>query len=109
MAYMSPGEQRLIASKLEYKKFTENTVSSANALLDQLHEIRRNGYALDMGEFHPNIFCLATPIFSSMGLVVASISVSIFRNTPDIDVQRYYVVMNEAASRISQALGYTSV
>jgi DNA-binding IclR family transcriptional regulator len=105
LAFMSPGEQSLIASKLNYIKFTENTITSEKELLKELQIIRSQGYAIDRGEYHPNMCCLAVPIISSSGRIVAALSMSIYGTEEDLHEPNSYPILKEAASRISKAMG----
>jgi DNA-binding IclR family transcriptional regulator len=54
-----------------------------NFLLPELAEIRDRGWAYDDGEHDPNVRCVAAPIYSEAGVVVASIGVS--RRKQDFD------------------------
>jgi DNA-binding IclR family transcriptional regulator len=44
--------------------------------LKELKEIEARGYAEDLGEFSPDIMCVAAPVINSRGLAVAAVSVS---------------------------------
>ena len=45
-------------------------------LLEELKTVRANGFAVDRGEFHPDVYCIALPVYSSAGDIYASISIS---------------------------------
>ncbi len=76
MAYLPLSEQREIANRLTYVRCTDTTITSAEELLEELKTVRANGFAVDRGEFHPDVYCIALPVYSSAGDIYASISIS---------------------------------
>ncbi len=60
----------------ELAAFTDNTITSGKDLLDELEEIRRNGYGIENEESIPGMGCVAAPIRDNTGTVVAAISLS---------------------------------
>jgi DNA-binding IclR family transcriptional regulator len=58
-------------------------VTKLKTLWAELAEIRERGWAYDDGEHHPEVRCVAAPIYSDTGEVVASIGVS--RRKQDFD------------------------
>lgn len=87
LAHLPLNEQVEIAERLSYVKLTERTITTPQALLRELNEIRINGYAMDRGEFHPNVSCIALPVFSASKDVYAAISVSSSR---ELEQNRLY-------------------
>lgn len=63
--------------------FTENTVKNLEELYRQLLSVRETSIALEQGETHPDISCVAVPLIRNQQ-VAASVSVSVptFRFTP---------------------------
>ena len=59
-----------------FQKHTATTVGGMEDLLTACSAIRTSGYALDDGEYHAEIRCLAVPIRDNTGEVVAAIGVS---------------------------------
>lgn len=47
------------------------------AVLDELHQVREQGWALDDGSFQEGACCIAAPFFRSDGLVAGSLAVSV--------------------------------
>ena len=90
-------------------RFTSTTITDMNDLMEQLEQVRSQGYALDHGEHEDEVRCVATPIFDMDGKAVAAISISgpalrmdpIEENRPMIDKAC------ATAMRISNKLGYT--
>jgi IclR family transcriptional regulator, KDG regulon repressor len=68
-------------------KYTNSTICSTEALLSELGKVRNLGYALDVGEYDSNIYCVGAPIFDSLGTLIAGISISAF--LPDLPPDWY--------------------
>lgn len=84
--------------------YTPTTVTDAEALLAQLEEIRRRGYATNEEEWREDVAAVAAAI-SAGGRPIAGISVSTpaHRMTPELQA-RYGELLTEAAHRISVTL-----
>ncbi|MBP2640797.1 MAG: kdgR 1 [Firmicutes bacterium] len=89
----------------QFQKFTKNTVSDTNALLEQLRRIREMGYALDMEEIEPDLQCVAAPIKDNQGTVIAAISLSGPANRFH-NIEQIAENVAKAAMQISGRLGY---
>ena len=63
-------------SQICFEKITENTVDSPERLLDQLKTIRKNGYAMEQGEYINGLTCIAVPIKNKSNRSVAAISIA---------------------------------
>lgn len=74
LAHLPEEEVRAIWRRTEILAYTPNTVTKLPALLEQLQEIRRRGYALDLEEHEPGIRCIAAPILNLNGAPIAAIS-----------------------------------
>lgn len=60
----------------EMKRYTENTITNFNDLVESLRPIRRNGYAVEREEFKPGVLCVGAAIRDQAGAVIGSISAS---------------------------------
>lgn len=58
------------------EKLTENTITDINQFIQNIDDVRKNGYATEDGESSSNITCIAFPLISE-GHIAASISISI--------------------------------
>ena len=78
---------------------TGNTVRNLEELLLQLSHIHKTSIALEQGETHPDISCIATPLMKA-GNIVAAISVSVptFRFTPQKQKQIESILLTSKAS-----------
>ncbi len=63
-------------SKKPLKEYTENTLSNWDDLIDELEEVRKNGYAIDDEEQEIGLTCIGAPILDREGHAVAAISLS---------------------------------
>ncbi len=75
LAFMPQDEQEAVLSS-PMRAFTGCTVTDPAALRVQLQEVRTNGYAVDNMEHEFGIRCVAVPVFSRSGNVLAAVSVS---------------------------------
>ena len=88
-------------------KFTENTITDRNVLLQELEKIVLTGYAVDNMEHEDGVRCVGAPIRNYSGKVFASISVSgpsqrvTLENIPEIAE-----LVIATASDISRKLGF---
>lgn len=81
---------------------TENTITDREALLAELDEIKRNGYALDREEFMPDMIAIAVPILEPNDRLMATLS--FHAPTQRFDVERavtYLDALREASKELS--------
>lgn len=76
LSTLSEHEVRLRLDGVEFRQFTPSTLKNIEALLAELQEIRDSGFAFDRQEHEPGIHCVAAPIRSQGGLILAGISVT---------------------------------
>jgi len=76
LAYQDPGVVRGFFSKNGMRRFTANTITTVDALMEELERVRERGYALDNAEHEEDVMCVAIPLWNHVGAVAAAISVS---------------------------------
>ncbi len=80
------GDPELAArvAALEFRRYTEHTLRNAAELLSDISAIRARGYAFDLEEHESGICCVAAPIRSDDGHMLAGVSVTgpAYRVTP---------------------------
>lgn len=76
MAQMTPDRQHRRISGAVLESFTPNTITEPDALLKDLRDIRRRGYAMDAEERNLGMRCIASPVLDVTGEAVAGLSVS---------------------------------
>ena len=107
MSGMSVEEVDKVIAERGLPAFTKNTITDRNCLLDELAKVRREGIAYDFEESEIGLICVAAPIFSWGGKVVAGISVSAPKNRVTkgiVSLLRRHV--RAAAMEVSSKLGY---
>ena len=57
------------------KAYSKNTITSLARLLEELDNIRKQGYAIDNEEYYEGVRCVAVPI-KSRGNTIAAVSVT---------------------------------
>ncbi len=85
---------------------TSNTITTVEALQDELERVRTQGYAYDIEEAVEELCCVAAPIYDHTGEVVAAMSLSVpayrFHQCKD----QYRQAIIGATRQISENLGY---
>ncbi len=76
LAQRGPGQIARILSEHGLERFTEFTLNTREALVEDLTETRLRGYSVDGEERNIGMRCVAAPIFDVHGEAVAGISVS---------------------------------
>ena len=99
-----PKRQNLLEGSL--KAITVKTVTDRAALRRQIEDVRRKGYAIEIGENEDGSMCIGVPITDESGESVAALSLSApeRRMTPDI-TRKAIAALRGAADRISIQLG----
>ena len=88
------------------RAYTANTITSQSALLKEIGEVTRLGYAFDNEEAKKGVSCIGAGIFDDDGKLVAGLSVS----APSDRLSRTWAQsISETALRISRAMGYRDV
>ncbi|MCI1751059.1 MAG: IclR family transcriptional regulator [Megasphaera cerevisiae] len=59
-----------------FHAYTGNTLTHADALRNNLKQVRENGYAVDNEEREIGLFCVGVPIFNKYGHAIAAVSIS---------------------------------
>ena len=76
LAHLEPPLRAQVIDRLKLRAHTKQTITSRQALLLALEEIRGSGVALDCGEHEDGIGCVAAPIFDRNNRVIAGVSVT---------------------------------
>jgi DNA-binding IclR family transcriptional regulator len=86
LAFMTQEERRRIfRGRREFRRYTDNTITSLEELEAQLDQVRAQGYALDMGEYRDYQRSVAVPVHDARGRVIAAMTCSgrVERMTPE--------------------------
>lgn len=106
LAYQPPEEIHAALRRMDLTRRTERTITSRAALLRQLAEIRRDGYAFNDQESTAGIQAIAAPIFDMSGAVRAALGIPFPANSiPRSEIERLAGLAVDAAKEISTRMG----
>lgn len=103
-----PREQAMdILGRNQLQAFTQHTINTKEALLAELDQIRRRGYALDNEEYEIGIRCVGVPIKNIAGTIVGGLSISgtTARMTDEL-ISDMVADLKQAAADIAGRIGY---
>lgn len=75
------------------RAYTENTITSPEALLKEFAQIRKQGYACSTGEMNIETFGVAAPITNAAGETWAALSIGAPRSRVDEDKKERFIFM----------------
>lgn len=76
LAFVDARSQPELIAQQSFHRFTERTITNAEALAAELARIRARGFALDEEEHEPGIICAAVPILTRSGRLLGALSVT---------------------------------
>lgn len=111
LAFESPENITALLNKKELKKFTANTISDREKVIEHLALVKELGYAIDNEEWDEGVRCVGSPIFDYTRKVVGAVSVSAPSVRLNMDKVKKDVVplIKKACDEISTRLGYKSL
>lgn len=84
------------------KAYGKNTITSMAQLLEELDNVRKQGYAIDNEEYYEGVRCVAAPVRSSSKIVAAvSVTGSIFTMTIERINKEIIRRVKDTAGRVS--------
>jgi DNA-binding IclR family transcriptional regulator len=84
-------------------RYTDHTLTDADALTKELEKVRRQGYAFDNEEAEKGVSCIGAGIYNDEGRLVAGLSVS----APSDRLNKAWAnQVHQTAENISRAIGY---
>jgi DNA-binding IclR family transcriptional regulator len=89
------------------KSLTPHTITQFSTFMEEVAQIRSQGYAVDNEENEMGIYCIASVFYNHKGDVEGAISISIPMTRFKENSPNYYIDKAlEYSSKISRALGY---
>ncbi|WJH33669.1 IclR family transcriptional regulator [Paenibacillus sp. CC-CFT747] len=110
LAHLDRVDAVALLDRMEWKAYTEHTITDRDKLLQEMEGVRTRGYAIELEELALGRACLAAPIRGRSGKVVAGISLS----GPLSDIRlpererELAGILIEVADRISVKMGYVT-
>jgi len=106
-AYLPEEELDRILQKRDLTRFTDRTITSISELKMHLKGVRERGYAFDDEECDVGVRCIAVPVWSHKGKVVASLGISGLALRISLDrVEELTKIIKEIRDRLCLKLGY---
>lgn len=106
LAHSSDDLQAHILRSAPFKRFTNNTIVSAEDLEQELRKVRRRGHSEDNEELLPGVVCLAVPVRNRAGAVIAGLAVMSPTGTMGLkDLRAALPRITDCAERISSEIG----
>ncbi len=109
IAFLHPHRLEELFGKGHLTKRTAHTQGTLAEVRKEAAVTRKRGYSLDDEEFNLGVRCLAAPVYSSDGVVVAAIGITAatVRFTRERIPEMGAIVM-ESAAKLSRLIGYQS-
>jgi DNA-binding IclR family transcriptional regulator len=103
LAHDGPAFCTEYAERTGLPRYTDNTLTDAEALAREIQSVRRQGYAFDNEEAEKGVACIGAGIYNDEGSLVAGLSIS----APSDRFRRDWAQqVRESAEKISRAIGY---
>lgn len=102
LSQMSETQRRRLLDNSPLERFTDNTLTTPQAVEAELDRIRRDGHALDNEEFLPDLLCIAVPVPRAKGR--SNLAVAVQAPITRLSASRalsLLPVLNEAAASIA--------
>lgn len=89
----------------EFKPLTKYTITRRTVFLKELDKVRQLGYAIDAHESQEEGFCLAVPVRSKDGEIIAALSFSGFiGKISENEIDNYYQILKKGSAEITENL-----
>jgi IclR family transcriptional regulator, pca regulon regulatory protein len=75
LANLPPEELEIVLARVEFKRYTERTITNPAKLTQALRQIRRDGYSIIDQELEHGLRSMAVPIQNPSGKVVAALNI----------------------------------
>jgi len=103
-----PADRRdAILATASFERFTASTITVPGDFTDELARVRKQGYAVDDGEYESYLACIAVPVRDHTGAVQAGVSITALCAIEPLDrLRRHLPLLWSVASEISEDLGW---
>lgn len=105
LAYSDGETREQVINRIKFRRKTDRTILSREALEKELEKVKEQGYALDAREMEDHMECVGAPVFGPDGSVFGAISVSSLYK-PSEDYERLGMLVSQKSKEVSRLLGY---
>lgn len=110
LAFLPEETRSKLCRSIDLHRFTQNTITTVEALMRELALVRERGYAIDNAEHQPDIRCVAAPIYSRHGDIAAALSISApILRADHKQLEAWAPLVCNAAAQISREMGWGGV
>ena len=107
LSQYSDDEIRDIMKGEEYKTYTDKTIKNIDEFLEEIHKVRKQGYALDENEYDHGIVCISIPIYNSNDKIDFAMSVTgLILYTKAEELINLKDQLDEVSRKVSNAINY---
>ena len=107
LSQYSDDEIRDILNGEEYKTYTDKTIKNIDEFLEEIHKVRKQGYALDENEYDHGIICISIPIYNSNDKIDFAMSVTgLILYTKAEELINLKDQLDEVSRKVSNAITY---
>lgn len=90
-----------------FPRYTDHTITDKEKLIEELKNVKMNGYAIDHEEREEGVMCVAAPIRDKSKRVIAAVSVSGPKyRIEELKLQELIELVKNKADEISKQLGF---
>ncbi|KJS16989.1 MAG: IclR family transcriptional regulator [Hoeflea sp. BRH_c9] len=106
LSALPDADLRTVVATIKFRRFTDSTLTTPDALLKEIEVIRASGNAYDREEHEPGIRCVAAPIYSADRSFVGGLSVTgpAYRISMEL-LESWAVLVRNAAGAIMDDMG----
>ena len=105
LAYTDEGTRQQVTSRITFRRKTDSTIMTLEALERELDRVKSQGYALDAREMEDHMECAGAPVFGPDNSVMGAISVSSLYK-PGEDYEALGRLVSKKAEEVSRLLGF---
>ena len=106
LAYLTDDEVRAVCARLGMPSRTRYTITTPDALIENLELVRRRGFALDDEEDSDGVVCVGAAFLNHLGECAGAISATFLKGGFSTDqILEMGTVVREHADQLSRALG----
>ena len=105
LSLLSAPRRDVVLTGVDWAKRTGTTITTREALDEELAQIAARGWGVDDGEFEDFTNCIAAPVSNATGTIVGAISITSIRVVNDLEALQVHTQdLVETARRVSTQL-----